>query len=446
MGQLGDRLKADRARLAGLKGFGERVGGVGLLRGLPFGARLLGLPLRRLKFQGERVLPRQPGGQLLFLSLQLEAKRSLELVGPGERLDGALVGQGTARSFGFGFGLVRLVGELLAGDDPRGGLGDPLGETRDPGRDADRRQQVSLLARFVRLLLHLPGLLGALAQGQQPGVHGLAEALELPDAAGGSFLGGLGGPGELVTFALRRLRPVGGQARAVPRSLPDLLVHAEGQQLDQEILALARLGLQEVGEPALGQQHRLGEVLVGEPQDVLHGGLDRVRALGEVIDAGGEEVGQRRVGRDGRVEQIQPGLLGVHLAPLVTGQGPHRGVALAAGLEHQADPAGGGRGGQRLGDGVFLAPPRHGAVQREAQAVDQRALAGPGRAGQREEVDVGEVGLGRLAVAAETVKEQPQRSHHASPVAAGAGSLVTSSSSSANIAVRRGSSMFCSVR
>ena len=126
-------------------------------------------------------------------------------------------------------------------------------------------------------------------------------------------------------------------------------------------------------------------------------------------------------GGDGRVEQVEPGLPGVHLAPLVAGQRPHRGVTLAARLEDQADPARVGRRGQRVGDHVLLAPPGHGAVQREAQAVDQRALAGPGRPGQGEEVHVGEVGLGRLAVAAEPVEEQPQRSHQASPVMARAG-------------------------
>ena len=55
---------------------------------------------------------------------------------------------------------------------------------------------------------------------------------------------------------------------------------------------------------------------------------------------------------------------------------------------------------------------------------------------EREEVDVGEVDAGRLAVAAEPVEQQAKRAHQASTV----------SSNSANILEILGSSMFCSVR
>ena len=210
--------------------------------------------------------------------------------------------------------------------------------------------------------------------------------------------------------------------------------------------------MQEFGEPSLGQQYRLGEVPVTESEEILHPGRDQIRALGDLLDARREEVGDGRAGRDREVQELQAGLLRVHQAPLVAGQRPDRGVALPGRLEHQADPARVGGGGERVGDGVLLPPSRHGAVQGEAQAVDDGALTRPGWPGQREEIDIGEVSLRRLAVGTKTVKKQPNGPHHASPWPAGAwpgessGAPVSSSSNSANMRGILGSSMFCSPR
>jgi hypothetical protein len=99
----------------------------------------------------------------------------------------------------------------------------------------------------------------------------------------------------------RQPRPFGRQPGPVPGLLPDLLVDAERQQFDEQFLALARFRLEEVGEPALRQQHRLDEVVVAEPQDLLDLGLDWVGTLGEVLDGGAEKVGHRRARGGGRV-------------------------------------------------------------------------------------------------------------------------------------------------
>ncbi len=191
---------------------------------------------------------------------------------------------------------------------------------------------------------------------------------------------------------------------------------------------------------------------VAEPEQVFHPGRDQVRAFGDLLDTRPQEVGDGRTGRDGWVEQLQPGLLRVHQSLLVAGQCPDGGVALPGRLEHQADTACIGCGGERVGDGVLFPPAGDGAVEREAQPIDERAFPRPGRPDQREEIDVGEVSLRNLAVGTETVEKQPHGSHHAAPEGAVArpadssGAPVSSSSRSANMRAILGSSMFCSPR
>ena len=58
-----------------------------------------------------------------------------------------------------------------------------------------------------------------------------------------------------------------------------------------------------------------------------------------------------------------------------------------------------------------VAPAGDRAVEREADRVEHRRLAGPGRADQREEVGVGEVDRGRLAEHGEPGQVQAQRPH-----------------------------------
>ena len=52
------------------------------------------------------------------------------------------------------------------------------------------------------------------------------------------------------------------------------------EQAQQDLLPLARLGVQEVGELALGQHHALDEVLVRQAEQLLHGLVDAVQVLG----------------------------------------------------------------------------------------------------------------------------------------------------------------------
>jgi hypothetical protein len=53
-------------------------------------------------------------------------------------------------------------------------------------------------------------------------------------------------------------------------------------------------------------------------------------------------------------------------------------------------------------------------VEREAEGIDDRALARAGRPDEREEVDVGEVNVRLGPVRAKAVQEQSQRSHRTS--------------------------------
>src|SRR5258708_36714020 len=97
--------------------------------------------------------------------------------------------------------------------------------------------------------------------------------------------------------------------------------------------------MQEFGKPALRQQHRLGEVLVGQAENSLHLRLDLVWSLGERLDARREQASQRRARWDLRIEPLKPRLLGVNKAFLVAGRRPDPPVPPAGGLQDQADPA-----------------------------------------------------------------------------------------------------------
>src|SRR6185437_1080309 len=100
---------------------------------------------------------------------------------------------------------------------------------------------------------------------------------------------------------LSPLRPIGGQFGPLARLDADGLVHAERQQLDQQVLPLGRLRVQELGEPALRQQYRLGEVFVGQSEDLGDRRLNLVGSLGKRFDASFEQVSQRRVGRHAQI-------------------------------------------------------------------------------------------------------------------------------------------------
>jgi len=226
-----------------------------LLRSLRCGASVLRLLLGLLETEGECVLRIPSGGQVRLLRLKPGREGVLLLVGTSQGLHVSLVGQRGAGPFGLFLGAGRIGGLLLAGRDPLVGGGDPVRQVRHPGRHADGRQQPGLGAHGVGRLSRLAGLFGPLAEGVQAAFDVPSEFLQFPDAGGGPFLGFLGGIGELGPLFQREARPFGRQPGPVPGLLPDLLVDAERQQLDEQRLALARLRLEEVGEPALRQQH-----------------------------------------------------------------------------------------------------------------------------------------------------------------------------------------------
>ena len=239
-GQRVNRLQADRAGFAGPQALGQGIGGVGLMRRVPGGAGLPGLLLRRLEIQDEHVVRIPLGGQILLLRLQPGGEGALLLISARERLHVSLFRQRAAGPFGLILGLSRVVGLLRAGRDPLVGGGDPVGQARHAGRHADGRQQPGLGAHGVGLLGRLAGLLGPLAEGTQPVIDGLPERAQVPDAGRGLFLGFRRGVGELGPLVQRQPRPFGRQPGPVPGLLPDLLVDAEREQFDEQLLALAR--------------------------------------------------------------------------------------------------------------------------------------------------------------------------------------------------------------
>ena len=167
-----------------------------------------------------------------------------------------------------------------------------------------------------------------LGQRREPLVDFRGERSEIGEPGGRGGLGLVSRVGELVAGLLGELLAVLRVGRALAGALADVLVDTEGEQLDEQALAVGRGGAQELGEPALRQQHGLGEVLVAEAEEVLDAGLDVVGALGELLDAGLEDLRERGVGRDARVEALEAGRLGADLAVLVALQRPDGDVAL----------------------------------------------------------------------------------------------------------------------
>ena len=111
------------------------------------------------------------------------------------------------------------------------------------------------------------------------------------------------------------------------------------------------------------------------------------------------------------VEALEAGCLGGDAAVLVALQRAHGDVALAGQLEDQADAAGIRGRGEGVADFLLVVPAGDRAIEREAERVDDRALARAGRPDEREELDVGEVDLRLVPVRAEAVENEPDRAH-----------------------------------
>ena len=298
------------------------------------------------------------------------------------------------------------------------GLADAAGQVLDVGRWAQTVEELQLRA--------VPGHSGAafvaapLGRGQrgQALLHGAHEGLQ-PLAArlllGHRLRGGHGQRGEVG----RELRPLPLQApRHLPGRLADGVEQAQLQQPDEQILALGRLGLEEPGELALGQDHAGRELLRGQPEQ---GGDLRVQLPG--------------VARHHLPRPLQPGL--PRRRPAVAeAHDPDGRPALAGDVEVQPHP---GLGAALRDDGrhlPFVAQPGHRAVEGEDHGVDDARLPGSGRAGQREQLDPLEVDDGPLAERGEPLHLETDGPHPACSSTSSVKSDSRSSSTAPRVSVR----------
>ena len=144
-----------------------------------------------------------------------------------------------------------VVAALASGGDQGVGRGDLLGQTLDLCRGADGGEAGGLVPCCGDVLGGVRGLLMQLGQRREPLVDLRSERGEIGEAGGRCRLGLFGGVGELVTGLLGELLAVLRVGCTLAGALADVLVDAEGEQLDEQTLAVGRGGAQEFGEPAL---------------------------------------------------------------------------------------------------------------------------------------------------------------------------------------------------
>ncbi len=314
---------------------------------------------------------------------------------------------------------AELLLALLGGRDPIGRLGHRgarrrggLRDRRGVGRCLDTREPTDLPVELAeRLDRRRRGAARAGQLGHDPVDVGADRAQRrhpLGRVPQRSVVGADHAGEELVGRGELR---VTGHAEGVG-AFADATVDVQAEQVDQDALPLGGLGVQERGELALRQHHALGELLVRQADDVLHGGVDLGGRAGEHVthvlcgqsDVKLGEVEAVRERFETRVPRVD-GALGVaadHAA---------EHIARAGRLEHQANLRLGGGRGECVGDRAAVAPARDGAVEREDHRIEHGRLAGAGRPDEREEVGVGEVDGGRLAKHREPVEIESQRPH-----------------------------------
>ena len=179
---------------------------------------------------------------------------------------------------------------------------------------------------------------------------------------------------------------------------------------------MTRGGLQELGELALWEHDRLGEVIEFQGKNLA--------------DSFGHRICTRR---NHFVPNLEPDLVGVGTGCRALHR-PHDREDFVIGLELDKHPGSIRPRGDHRSDG---SRPQswHPPVQGEDHRVDQARLSRPGRTAQGEEVDVTEIDRRGLFVSHETFEVDSQRSH-----------ADTSSSSSAKSASSFASSVFESTR
>ena len=188
--------------------------------------------------------------------------------------------------------------------------------------------------------------------------------------------------------------PVAGRLRRRQGGRPGPVERGDPEQLAQDVVAVARPRPEEAGEAPLGQDHRAGEGLEAQAHQLAQPVRDHGLAGHALRD--GPPVGLQalqQVQRLGRVRAEAPGG-----AP-----------DLVAAREGQAHLAVGAPQAQQL------ARPRElgrAAVEREADRVEQRALAGAGVAGDHHQAVAAPVHR-LLVVGAEAGEAQLERPHGA---------------------------------
>ena len=206
-----------------------------------------------------------------------------------------------------------------------------------------------------------------------------------------------GGERELFQLPVLQLDRAGSFFRALACELADPVVHVEVEETHEKVAALGRLVVQEARELALREHDALREMRERQAEQPLD------RALHVALLAR-EHVG-RAVGENAFEQRIAAG------ASLLEPDDTRRAVARVADVECQRDLGLLGAEADDPPDEPFVVVARNAAVEREAQRVDDRRLAGTGRPDQREVVDVVERQLDRSAKHAEAFELQVDRAH-----------------------------------
>jgi hypothetical protein len=242
-------------------------------------------------------------------------------------------------------------------------------------------------------LPHAAGEIETLAKRLLPAAEALAVALRAREVGAQGFqalgrrVGVLRGelPGdELGLLPGLRRPPVGERVH--------LLVDLQVQERDQDLAPLVRPPLEERVELALGQHDRAREGVVVEADDLPHLLVDLARPVGERFPSLAVPALEARLGRT----SAGPG-------------GPHDAVRPLPHLELEVH----GDALRPVADelAVLLRHPRHLAVEREHERVDERGLAGPRRARDREEVEGLQVERQLLLEGGEALDLQPAGPH-----------------------------------
>ena len=182
-------------------------------------------------------------------------------------------------------------------------------------------------------------------------------------------------------------------------------VGLRAEHLLEDALALVAFGVENAQKIALGDHHRLAELLFVQPQQRRHRlrHLPRAQPLAAVVQTGHLRVvllrGFQPLAQIGGIAMDEIGLAQMGKGQLREGRGFRVGEMAAEGRGIAPRVAAAGR-----------------AVEGEGHAVEQRGLARAGVAGdEKQAAQPGKIHLGGLAVGPEGAQLQSNRSHRFSP-------------------------------